>query len=186
MHRLVLIKHARPQVDPAVPSEEWTLGPEGRDAAARLAQRLSGQSFPRLYTSDEPKALQTARILAQTLGAPVEQVSDLREHDRRNVPHMDSREFISLIALFFKEPGRLVLGDETADEAAERFLFAVDGILKREAGDVAIVSHGTVISLFAHRRARVEPFGLWRRMGQPSLITFDTTSWKVLDVCERV
>ena len=186
MRKLILIKHARPQIDPNRPSEEWQLGDEGRRGATSLVDKLRPYEFDRLFSSAEPKALQTAQILSREMDRPVEQFPDLHEHDRRDVPHMDSREFISLIALFFKEPGRLVLGDETADEAAERFLFAVDGILKREAGDVAIVSHGTVISLFAHRRARVEPFGLWRRMGQPSLITFDTTSWKVLDVCERV
>jgi broad specificity phosphatase PhoE len=52
--------------------------------------------------------------------------------------------------------------------------------------DVGIVSHGTVISLFAERRAGVEPFGLWRRMGLPSYIVFDVDTWKVVEVCERV
>jgi broad specificity phosphatase PhoE len=116
----------------------------------------------------------------------VEQVSGLEEHDRRDVPHMESREFISMVALLFSQPERLVLGNETADEAYARFGEAIDGIIEREAGDVAVVTHGTVISLFAQRRAKVEPFGLWRRMGLPSFIVFEVPGWRVAEVCERV
>jgi len=181
MRRLILIKHARPQVDPSLPSEVWTLGDEGRAGASKLIEPLRAYPVARLYSSTQAKAKETAEIVGRGLDKPVETLSDLCEHDRRNVPHMESREFISMIALFFKEPDRLVLGDETADEAYDRFAAAVDGILRREIGDVAIVTHGTVIALFAQRRARQEPFALWRRMGQPSFIVFDTATWRVLE-----
>ena len=116
----------------------------------------------------------------------MEEARDLFEHDRRDVPHMETREFISLVALLFKEPDRLVLGNETADEAYERFAEAVDGLIDRESADVAVVTHGTVISLFAQRRAKEEPFGLWRRMGLPSFIALEIPSWRVVEVCERI
>jgi broad specificity phosphatase PhoE len=186
MRQLILIKHARPQVDPAVPAEAWTLGPEGREGAARLAARLSGYSFNPLFTSAEPKAAETAQIIGHELARPVEQVPGLPEHDRRNVPHMESREFISMMALFFSQPDRLVLGNETADEAHARFEAAVEGVITKASGDVAIVSHGTVIALFAQRRAQQEPFALWRRMGLPSFMIFEIPTWRVAEVCERV
>ena len=186
MRHLILIKHARPQVDPAITSEEWQLGKEGMDGAARLVDPLRRFGFDRIYSSDETKAAQTAQILGQALARPIEQVRDLREHDRRNVPHMDSREFISLVALFFREPDRLVLGNESADEAYARFAAAVDAIIDRETRDVAIVTHGTVISLFAQRRADREPFALWRAMGLPSAIILEIPSWRVVDLIERV
>src|SRR5437667_8739364 len=110
MRKLILIKHARPQVDPAVAAEEWTLGPEGREGAGRLVERLQRYNFARLYSSAEPKALQTAQVIGAALARPVEQVSGLEEHDRRDVPHMESREFISLMALLFSQPQRRVLG----------------------------------------------------------------------------
>jgi broad specificity phosphatase PhoE len=186
MARLFLIKHARPQVDPQVPSEQWRLGPEGRDAAVRLGERLQKRGIGRLYTSTEPKALETAQILTQSLGLSAVETLDLHEHDRSNVPHMDSREFISMMALFFKQPDRLVLGEETADEAYERFAAAIDRIMERESGEVAAVSHGTVISLFAQHRAKQDPFALWRRMGQPSFIVLETRDWSVVEACDRV
>ena len=62
---------------------------------------------------------------------------------------MDSRDFISAIAQFFQQPRRLVLGNETAEEAGKRFSDAVDDQMESTAADkdVAIVTHGTVISL---------------------------------------
>ena len=187
MRHLVLIKHARPQVDPAITSEEWRLGKEGTDGAARLIDPLRRFSFDRIYSSNEPKAAQTAQILADGFDKTVKPVADLREHDRRNVPHMDSREFISHVALFFRDPARLVLGNETADRAYARFAAAVDAIVQREStSDVAIVAHGTVISLFAHRRANQEPFALWRAMGLPSLIVLEIPTWRVIELIERV
>jgi broad specificity phosphatase PhoE len=188
MAKLLLIKHARPEVDPEVASEEWRLGAEGRDGAKRLADRLASYRFARLYSSVEPKALETAQIVARPRDLSVSEYPALHEHDRRDVPHMASREFISMVALFFNQPAVRVLGNETADEAYARFGAAVDGVLAKERGgsDVGIVTHGTVISLFAQRRAGVEPFGLWRRMGLPSYIVLDTDGWGVVEVGERV
>jgi broad specificity phosphatase PhoE len=186
MRHLILVKHARPQVDPAVSSEEWTLGPEGREAAGRLAERMRPYNFAKLFCSSEPKAGETARVIGLALERPVEEARDLFEHDRRDVPHMETREFISLVALLFKEPDRLVLGNETADEAYERFGEAVDGLIKQEPADVAVVTHGTVISLFAQHRAKEDPFGLWRRMGLPSFIALEIPTWRVVEVCERI
>ncbi len=187
MPQLLLIKHARPQVDPATPAETWTLGDDGRAAAARLAERLKHYPFQRLVCSSEPKASETARVVADALGRPVTQGNDLFEHDRSTVPHMDAREFISLMAAFYKQPARLVLGEETADEAYDRFATAVDNVLAAHPGeDVAIVTHGTVIALFAERRAGLEPFALWRRMGQPSFLVAEVPGWRVTEVVERI
>jgi broad specificity phosphatase PhoE len=186
MRKLILIKHARPQVDPAVSSEQWRLSEEGHDRCAALAAALHPLAFASIVSSVEPKAVETAEILGRLLKKPTRTADGLHEHDRRNVPHMESRDFISLVALFFKEPDRLVLGDETADEAYDRFAAAVDDVMNHETGDVAIVTHGTVISLFAQRRANQEPFALWRRMGLPSFIVFDAPAWRVAEVRERV
>jgi len=179
MRKLILIKHAKPEVVPAVASDLWKLGAEGRAACGPLAEKIRALAPVAIYTSTEPKARETAEIIGEALGVPVHPTEDLHEHDRSNEPHMDTREFISLMALLFKEPDREVLGLETADEAYERFAEAVDDILEKSAGDVAIVSHGTVIALFAQRRLKKDGFGLWRQMGQPSFLVVDVAGWTV-------
>jgi broad specificity phosphatase PhoE len=188
MRKLILIKHAKPVVDPEVPSDQWELGEEGLERAAKLGEILREYQLSELVCSSEPKARQTAEAAARVLGVGVRSARDLHEHDRSNVPHMDSRDFISAIAQFFQQPRRLVLGNETAEEAYKRFSAAVDEVIESTARerDVAIVTHGTVISIFGQRRAHQDPFALWRRMGLPSLIAHELPAYKVVSVIDRV
>jgi broad specificity phosphatase PhoE len=62
-----------------------------------------------------------------------------------------------------------VWGNETAEQAGERFSGALHEILERYPDEnVAVVAHGTVITLFVARHAAVEPFVFWKRLGLPS------------------
>ena len=122
-----------------------------------------------VISSLEPKADETGELVAGQLALPFEAIEGLHEHDRSNVPHMPSREFISLMELFFRRPAERVLGRETADEALRRFEAAVGRVLADHADEsVAVVSHGTVIALFVAKRAGGKAFDLWRQMGLPS------------------
>src|SRR5689334_20896369 len=58
--RVVLVRHAMPALDRAVPPQLWRLGPEG-EAAARNLQLPAG---PYLVASTEPKAAETLRAAA--------------------------------------------------------------------------------------------------------------------------
>jgi broad specificity phosphatase PhoE len=188
MRRIIFVKHAKPLVDPAVSSERWKLSVEGEALCGPLAELLRGYSPVRVVTSNESKAVETGRIVAATLGIESVVAKALHEHDRSNVPHMRSGEFISSVANFFKQTDRLVLGRETARQACDRFERAVNGVVERHAADecLAIVTHGTVLSLLAERKAGMEPFGLWRKLGLPSFVVFELPSWKVATTVENV
>jgi broad specificity phosphatase PhoE len=189
MANLILIKHATPVKDPARPSNEWELSDLGRQQAIKLAKDLLDQKclIDVVATSDEPKAQETGKIIAAEFDRTIQVVKDLAEHDRSNVPVMPTREFISSVALFFKEPDRLVLGRETARDAKARITGAIERIMSDYAGrDVAIVSHGTVIALFAAELLKEDPFQLWRRMGLPSYIVIDWAKREATRVVERV
>jgi broad specificity phosphatase PhoE len=49
--------------------------------AARLAEKLRGQSITCIYSSPVPRVRETAEILSATLGVPLECVDALREPD---------------------------------------------------------------------------------------------------------
>ena len=186
MRKLILIKHAKPQVEEDVPSHDWELSREGRESCKALVP-VVGKHEPRVVvTSDEPKAIETGSILAEGLGISTRMGDGLHEHDRTNVPMMQTREFISTMALFFKDRGRLVLGRETAENALDRFEQAVAGILEEEPGNVAVVTHGTVLALFCEAHGAGDGFGLWRRMGLPSLAVFSVPDLKVLEIVDRL
>jgi broad specificity phosphatase PhoE len=185
MAKLILIKHAPPQVEPGVPSHEWKLSEAGRAKAASLAERLRPHAPAVVFTSDEPKAVETAAIVAAALNVKHEVAAGLHEHDRSNVPQMPTREFISSMALFFKRPAELILGRETADQARQRIGGAIDAVVaKNEGRDVAIVTHGTVLALYLAPVTKADPFELWRRLGLPSFVVVDCAS--VVETLERV
>ena len=186
MRKLILVKHAKPEVVPDVSSEQWHLSPQGKQQCVPLADALARHEPAVIVSSTEPKAVETAKILSERLNVPHETGSDLFEHDRSNVPHMRSGEFISHVELFFRQPDELVLGLESGNEAEARFRAAVENVVARHAsGNVAIVSHGTVIALFLAADAK-ERFRLWRQLGLPSFAVVSLPDYKLLETVERV
>ena len=170
MRKLIVIKHASPLVIPGTPAEKWRLSNKGKEACVPLAEALREHAPSILIASEEPKAAETAQIVAERLGVPFETAPGLHEHERSNVPHMRSGEFISHMELLFRKPAERVLGRESAEEALVRFRAAVESVLKQHAGTVGIVSHGTVIALFAAKQLDRKPFDLWREMKLPSFL----------------
>lgn len=187
MRNIILVKHARPQVVEDVPSTRWRLSDEGRRKAELLAGRLAAYDVLRIFTSDELKAVETGEILARILDRPAAVAAGLHEHDRANVPLMQPREFISHMAHFFKHPDEPVLGNETANEAADRILDAVDDLVAANPeGNLAVVTHGTVLSLLICEYADHDPFKLWRRLEQPSFAVFRVPGWELGELVERI
>ncbi len=180
MPKLILIKHASPVVDPDQPPERWPLSDDGRGRAAKLAEQIKSLAPARIISSRETKAAQTAEVIASQLHLAFELADDLHEHDRSNVPHMPSRDFISMIELFFRKPHQLVLGLETADDARARIASAVDAAIAQHPDEsLAVVSHGTVISLLLQMRTGEDPYFSWRAMKLPSFVVIDLPSWRV-------
>ncbi len=186
MPKLVLIKHAKPLVDPSKTSRDWKLSEAGREQSLQMIDLMRGFDLTKIVSSDEPKAIETAKIIADGLAIESDIGTDLHEHDRNNVPHMRTPEFISAMAQLFKEPQRLVLGSETGRAAGDRIARAIDDVVEGASTNLAIVTHGTAIALFAQRRLNLEPFPLWRTMGTPSYLVIDVDTWKLIERVDRV
>nr|WP_239579522.1 histidine phosphatase family protein [Microlunatus panaciterrae] len=73
-----LIRHARPAIDPAVRPSDWSLAAESEGIAALRDSRVL-PTPARWFSSPEPKAQQTARLLVD---GTVEVVNSLREAAR--------------------------------------------------------------------------------------------------------
>src|SRR5437016_3235896 len=81
-HTLILVKHAMPALEPDLPSHAWRLSDMGRASCIPLADRLAAYQPTAIAASAEPKATETARIVAGRLGVALEVVADLHENDR--------------------------------------------------------------------------------------------------------
>ena len=87
----------------------------------------------------------------------------------------------------FARPAELVLGDETAVEAGQRFASAVEAVLDQyRDGDVVVVAHGTVITLYVSATNDVEPFQFWSKLGMPSYVVLSTPEMELLDTVESI
>ncbi len=163
---LVLVKHAMPVLEADVPPRHWQLDDRGEAEASVIASALAEFAPAQLYTSPEPKARQTAEIIAPALGASVRSHPGLVEFDRPALPLMDEHEHASLNRRVFAEPSLAVLGSESADAAQRRFAAAIDEIVGTAAEHHATIamSHGTVISLFVASHNDLDAFDLWQSL----------------------
>jgi broad specificity phosphatase PhoE len=174
---LILVKHSVPEIYGDRPATTWKLSVKGRLRAQRLAEELKKFEPEILVSSHEPKAKETAEIVASYFALKVQVVPGLHEHDRSNVPYLSHDAFQSSIRDFFREPDQLVFGNETADQTYARFYRAVHSILNENRNQtVAVVTHGTVISLFVSRLTGSSDLELWKKLGLPSFVAMDLHS----------
>jgi broad specificity phosphatase PhoE len=179
MPKLILIKHAAPDIKPDVPSRRWVLSAEGRARCGWLARELRTQGVRKLYCSLEPKALETAALVAVALGFEVHPRENLHENDRTGQGLVSADEIKARIRRFFAEPKSLVMGAETALQAAARFAGAIRAVLAEEPEQtVAVVTHGTVLTTFVAAHNPIDPFDFWESLSLPGYVVLDAESLK--------
>ncbi len=170
---LILIRHSLPELDASVPPKKWLLNEKGKEQARLLARHLLTHSIRRVMSSSEPKAIETAQIVATYLCLTTEIVPGLHEHERPLTKLTSEAHYKKTIARLFSEPDKLTFGSETANEAGERFERTIQNLLWRYPDQgLAIVSHGTVMSKFAANHSNVDPHTIWQRIGLPGALIF--------------
>lgn len=163
---MLLVRHSAPELDPSAPSEEWRLSEDGRRRCGPLAERLA-QHEPRvLLASSEPKARETAELVAPALGLEVQLSDGVRETARRTVGWLAPDEIDRGIRELFERPSEVVFGEESAEAALARFEAAVAGLPE----PAVVVTHGTVLSLYAAPRIGRETYELWGGLELPDIV----------------
>jgi broad specificity phosphatase PhoE len=152
-----------------------------------LAARLAAHAPDVIVTSRESKANETGALVAERLHVTLEVADGLHEHMRERASWLPEQEFEQAVAAFFARPNELVFGEETAAQASARFDAAVQNVLARHPSEaVAIVAHGTVITLFLAQHAGVAPLPFWKRLGMPAFVALSLPELGVLEITERV
>jgi broad specificity phosphatase PhoE len=183
VQRLILVRHSLPEKIEHIPAKEWRLSLEGQQRCHLLADKLVNFQPGIIATSREPKAIETAQIIAQKFNLAVEIVEGLHECDRSNFGFVEEKKFFETLEAFFATPDKLVMGLETATTAFQRFQQTIKNILaKTPDGDVMIVSHGTVMTLFVADCTGQEPFPFWRQLEQPMAIALPLPELNSLEI----
>ena len=150
--RVRYLTHPEVEIDPNVPVPLWTLSAVGRKRVHALAHAgwLSGTT--EIIASGEPKAIETAEILAAALGLAVEVREAMHENDRAATGYLPPQQFEVVVNHFFAAPGASVRGWEPARAAQARIVREMEAVLERAPrGDVLVVGHGAVGTLlFCH------------------------------------
>ncbi len=162
-----LVRHGRPAPDEARPAEEWPLHP---DAGADLTVLRDSGKLPvgaRWFSSPEPKARATARVLT---GTSVGFVDGLREMTRPAGPWLGAPEWSALVRRCLTEPDVAAApGWEAATATTDRVVGAVRRIIDScPDDDVVLVGHGTAWTLVVAALTRCPPdLQAWERLRMP-------------------
>ena len=76
------ITHPQVKIDPTIPVPEWGLSDRGAERVREASRLPWVQALRRIVSSAETKAVETARILAETSGAKIEIIEAMHENDR--------------------------------------------------------------------------------------------------------
>lgn len=163
---MLLVRHSVPEIEPARPAHEWRLSADGRARCERLARQVAAYEPELLLSSPEPKALETAELIAPRLGLAVKVENDIREHERRTLPFLPRSEFLRLMREFFARPDEVVVGEESASAARARFASVVDSIDR----PAVAVTHGTVIALYVAASDEDGGFAFWKTLALPDAV----------------
>ena len=156
------MRHAMPEMEPAVDPAEWVLGPAGVEAARRLGALLPADAV--LVASDEPKAVAT--LAAAAPGRAIAAEPGLREVRRPREPFDDA----------FREPrlayvsGRPPAGWEPPAEVAARVQAAVER--HRDAHrPLVLAGHGMAFTTWLAGRGLLDdPAAFWSALRLPDLL----------------
>jgi broad specificity phosphatase PhoE len=146
MTTLLLIRHGETalNVTRVLQPAATPLSERGLAQAEALARRLATTPLRAIVSSDLPRALRTAQVLAAATGAPIETTPLLQE---RNFGDWRGRPYdgITIDPLTMREAPP---NGESADVFAQRVAAALAHVLARHAalgGPLAVVTHGLVI-----------------------------------------
>lgn len=178
--KLVLIRHSKSLVNPDVPINTWGLADEGIALAKKMQENKAVQEIQVIYSSLQPKALETAILATKNRGVP------LRTDDRLTEITSFTKQFVDLITLekntkdFYTKNDVSFFGGETQEEALKRFNQAIEEIVakEKEVETIGIASHGATLTCFAAQFIEKDPYEIITNLGQPDVALFDWTNKK--------
>jgi broad specificity phosphatase PhoE len=130
---------------------------EGRRQAERVGRRLAGRRFSGFYSSDLERAMETARVIGESVGLDAISAPGLREINLGEWEGLRTedlaRRYPEAWAGWSREPDwDLVPGGEGAARFEARAGKALDALFDlHPGGEILVVTHGGVIQVALHR-----------------------------------
>ena len=177
MALLYLIRHARSRMRGDAPAR-WPLSRHGQRQAGVLARQDLWREVELIFSSPEPKALQTAEPAARRWYIPLEIVDCLHKLRRpRLIP-----DYRKVVARLLADRQASIAGMESAAQAAERITRCLEALVAAHPEKtLAAVSHGLVLTLFLARLENRWPtVAEWDAVPFAGLAVVETNPWRLV------
>ncbi|MHA1930155.1 MAG: histidine phosphatase family protein [Candidatus Thorarchaeota archaeon] len=146
---LVLLRHAEPHVEIADVPSKWGVSKEGKAQAIKLAFSGVFNDIDLIISSDEPKAYQTADMIALRQKQSVIRNPLFDELNRDGGFYLSSSQYKLAVQTILQDYSFRVDGWETAASALSRFKRGIDQVLAEHSSKrVLIISHGIVLTMY--------------------------------------
>ena len=160
----ILVRHAMSDVQPGVASKLWGITESAGEDCVLLAHALPELLAPVVWSSSEPKASQTAAIIAMRRGLQTAVDDGFGEVDRPTTWDGDYRALAAAYLAGAAHPGW-----EPRGQVMRRFADAVERATAAAAGDgdLVVVNHGMAMSLYLELVARIDIVPFWQALTFP-------------------
>jgi 2,3-bisphosphoglycerate-dependent phosphoglycerate mutase len=182
MSYLYLIRHPRTHVDPNRQSHEWVLSDSGRIELNTLAHAPFWNQVAAVYSSPQTKAIEPARVIGDKHNISVATLPGLAEVWRGTDPYLGTEEFNAALSAYFSESELAIAGWERPTDATQRFKEAVQEIVTEHPADsVALLSHGTILTLYTAMLDSEAPNVVrWRSIQPASVAAVDVQTMRLV------
>ena len=164
--KLLLARHGQARAADGSYGEDTPLSALGRRQAESLADELASRDgIAALYSSPFPRAVQTARPVAERLGLEAVVDRRLSEFDLPKLPHLSpGRALVERTDLLYWQPDHAgTQGGETMRDFALRVASFCDEAVARHAGQtVAVVCHSGTIDAALRWAVGLPPDAPWQ------------------------
>jgi broad specificity phosphatase PhoE len=176
------LTHPQIVIDPAIPVPDWSLSELGRRRVESVLAKPWVSAIRRIVSSEERKAIETARIIAASRGLPIERRADMGENDRSATGFIPPDKFDAAADAFFAEPEKSWRGWERAVDAQRRIVAAVEAVLDGHdaAMPILFVGHGGVGTLLKCHLAGVRISRLDQPAGGGNIFAFRLSDRRLL------
>lgn len=149
------------------------LTPLGAEQARAAAERLAASGARTVWSSDLPRAAETARIIAQRLGVPVNPDPDLRERSLGGFEGLPSAQVLAAPGTAWADPHWRPPGGENMPDVCARVQRFVRRLHLRAGGaPVVVVTHGGTAGIArAILRGRPEEAFSWLDLANGGIVT---------------
>lgn len=171
--KYTFIRHSKTIADMSVNPKVWMLSDEGREKALKLSESEYIENLDVIYSSLQTKALETSVLIAKNNHIPIK--TDDRLTEITSITNKIIIDYKTEVGDFLAGKVNRLNDGETIQEALNRFESALEDISKIE-GDlknIGIVSHGTMLSIFADKYSNKSVIDIHQSIKMPDLAIFD-------------